>query len=74
MKNFIIDVWYRSGEDQEDFETRQIVAESLEQAVNIATKLYKTRSVTSFDFVHEGKQYNYKPLTKNDLFNLTSPK
>jgi hypothetical protein len=75
-KVFEITVWYRyvqNGEQEKDCDTHSIYESDLQQAVNKASDLYRTKRVIPFQFLHEGKQISPSGLTKMDMFNLTSP-
>jgi hypothetical protein len=71
-----IEVWYRyvtNGEQEKETETHTIEADSVQEAVNIADSLYKSKSAIPFKFYYEGLEYKPNGLTKNELFNLTNP-
>ena len=73
---FEITVWYRfvvAGEQEKEFETHNIEASELQDAVNKASNLYKTHKAIPFQYLYKGEKYSPNNFTKEDIFNLTSP-
>lgn len=73
---FEITVWYRFfifEEQEKDFENHQIEASNLQEAVNKASDLYRSYSAIPFQFLYKGEKQKPTIITKEDIFNLTSP-
>ena len=62
-----------SGEIEKDFEFHEIEAESIQDAVNKVERLYNSHASIPFAFYHDNNRYEPNGLTKNDIFNLTTP-
>lgn len=75
-KLFEITVWYRYmiyGEQEKEFETHEIEATDVQDAVNKASDLYKNSKVIPFQFLYEKEKYSPTNFSKSLLFNLTAP-
>jgi len=75
-KLFEITVWYRyviAGEQEKDYQVHDIEASDLQEAVNKASDLYRTHKAIPFQFLYNGEKHSPNNLTKEDIFNLTSP-
>ncbi len=75
-QNYQILVWFRfviAGEQEKDFEVHDIEADSIQEAVNNASDLYKNHKAIPFQYLYKGERYAPNNFTKEDLFNLTSP-
>ena len=75
-QNFQLVVWFRyvyRGEQEKDFETHNIEANNLQEAVNKASDLYRSHRAIPFQFLHNGEQQKPTIITKEDIFNLTAP-
>jgi len=73
---FEITVWYRfvvAGEQEKDFEVHNIEASELQEAVNKASDLYRSHRAIPFQFLYNGEKQKPTIITKEDIFNLTSP-
>lgn len=73
---FEITVWYRYisyGEQEKDFDTHNIEAESIQEAVNKAANLYNSHKCIPCSYSHNGENYKPTNFNKETLFNLTSP-
>lgn len=73
---FEITVWYRfvvAGEQEKDFEVHNIEASELQKAVNKASDLYRSHRAIPFQFLYNGEKQKPTIITKEDIFNLTSP-
>lgn len=73
---FEITVWYRfvvAGEQEKEFETHEIEAIDVQDAVNKASDLYRTHSAIPFQFLYKGEKQKPTIITKEDMFNLTAP-
>ena len=76
MKTFKITVWYRYvsyGEQEKDFEIHSIEANNVQEAVNKASDLYRTHRAIPYQFLYDGQKCSPTIITKEDIFNLTSP-
>lgn len=76
LENYEIEVWYRypsGGEIEKDFETHEIEATSIQEAVEKAEKLYKNKTAIPFQYYFNDTEYRPTSLTKADLFHLTAP-
>lgn len=76
MQIFEIEVWYRyasHGELEKEFNIHRILAYNVQDAVNKASEIYKSLATIPFKFIYNGQKYEPQQLTKNDIFNLTSP-
>jgi len=75
-QNFEILVWFRfmvEGEQEKDFESHTIKALNLQEAVNKASDLYRSHRAIPFQFLYNGEKQKPTIITKEDIFNLTSP-
>lgn len=75
-QNFEITVWFRfvvAGEQEKDFDTHTIEAETIQEAVNKAADMYNSHRAIPFKYEYDGNCYSPTNFTKEDLFNLTSP-
>lgn len=73
---FEIIVWYRyvtAGEQEKDYEVHDIQATNLQEAVNKASDLYRSHIAIPFQFLYKGERQKPTIITKQDIFNLTSP-
>ena len=76
MESYAITVWYRysyHGEQEKDFDIHNIDAESVQKAINASSDYYRNLSHIPFKFICDGIVYIPEQLTKNDIFNLTTP-
>lgn len=76
LEKFEIEVWYKypsGGEIEKDFETHEIEAYSIQEAVDKAESLYSNKTAIPFKYYFNNTEYRPKGLTKSDLFHLTSP-
>lgn len=76
LENYEIEVWYRfpsGGVIEKDFETHEIEAISIQDAVDKAEKLYKGKMAIPFQYYFNNTEYRPTGLTRADLFHLTAP-
>jgi hypothetical protein len=73
---FEITVWYRfvvAGEQEKEYDIHYILATDLQSAVNEASDLYRTHRAIPFQFIFNDEKQKPTIITKEDIFNLTSP-
>ncbi|WP_395073823.1 hypothetical protein [Flavobacterium sp.] len=68
METYSITVWYRYasfGEVEKDFDVHEIKAETIQEAINEASKTYDSYKCIPFGFYHDGIKYAPDKLIKN---------
>lgn len=76
LETFEIEVWFRfpsAGEIEKDYETHEIEATSLQEAVDKAERIYRDKVAIPFKYYFCNTEYKPTGLTKADLFHLTAP-
>jgi hypothetical protein len=76
LEIFEIEVWFRfpsNGEIEKDYETHDIEAASIQEAVDKSEKLYRNKRAIPFQYYFNNTEYKPTGLTKSDLFHLTAP-
>lgn len=76
QKTFEIEVWYRFLINQcleKDYQIHIIKAANLQEAVNKASDLYRSHKTIPFQFLYKGEKQKPTIITKEEIFNLTSP-